>query len=149
MSDPILGPGFTVPLRALDIDLLIVGIEVGVPDGSSLLRDLVVDADFLEEWRADEIHVLPWDGPETHHGQHGEGAHCATVVIARDAIDGGVELRWDIGVAAVGGEARAAGVVVLPDREESLLIADVEDSRVVEVVEALIEFLGAAESGDQ
>ena len=58
MRDPVLSIRLTVQSSALDIDILVLRVEVDVPDRRRFVGLLVLDADFLEEGRGDEIHIL-------------------------------------------------------------------------------------------
>lgn len=58
MLYPILSIRLSIQLRALDVDILVLGVEVDVADGGSLAGELVGEGDFFEEGRGDEIDVL-------------------------------------------------------------------------------------------
>lgn len=103
---------------------------------------------FAEEGRGEEVDVLACDGEETHHGEAAKGAHGA-VVVAGDAGEGGVEEGGDVSVHPVGAQRRATCVVELEHGQEGLLVAHVEKTAFVEVLEALGEELDAAHRGDE
>ena len=86
MVDPILRIRLTFQCGALNVNVLVRSIKIDVPDGCSLARELVGDADLLEEGRRDNfavlacaiyasqtlleqltIHVLAWVGEDAHH----------------------------------------------------------------------------------
>ena len=141
MIDPVFGIRHAVEHRALNVEVLIRGVEVDVAHPRRLARQGVRDADLLEEGWYDQVNVLARVGEEAHHGEGDEGAHGAAVVVAREAVRGRGEEGGDVEVGALGREARPAGVVVLEHRQEGGLVADVGDVLVVEVVETADEGL--------
>lgn len=126
MRKPVLRPSFAIQLSALNVNRLVAGIEVDVADSGHVPGDCVCDAHFLEVGWSDQVDVLTWDWPKTHHAQHNEGTHRSAVIVACDTHDGIVELRRDIEVAVLGGQRGPAGVVELIHGQESLLVAHVE-----------------------
>lgn len=58
MRDPVPCVRLTVQSRALDIDVLVLRVEVDVSDRGRFVGLLVLDADFLEEGRGDEVYIL-------------------------------------------------------------------------------------------
>lgn len=88
--------------------------------------------------------------PDAHHGQAGEAAHGAAVVVAGDADDGVIELGRDVEVRYFGRDGGASGVVGEVDSQEGLFVADVEEIVcVVQVLHAVREGFWAAESRDK
>jgi len=112
MTQPILRIRLPIQCRTLNIHILILFIEVLVYNRSFFAGELVGDGDGLKERGCDEVDVLAGVGEDAHHGEGGEGAHGARVVVAGDAADGAVEVAGDVAVRAEAGEGGAAGVVV-------------------------------------
>lgn len=147
VRDPAPGPRLSVERRALDVLGLVRRVKVDHPDDGPLAVP-GPELDLAEEGRREEVHVLPGHGEEAHHGQPGKRPHGA-VVVARDPREGGVEQAGDVPVRPVRAEPGAPGVVELEHRQEGLLVAHVDDARLVEVVEPLGEELGPAHGADE
>jgi len=58
MRDPVPRVRLTIQSRTLNIYILVLRVEVDVSDRGRFAGLLVFDADFLEEGRGDEIHIL-------------------------------------------------------------------------------------------
>ena len=85
----------------------------------------------------------------TKHRERDEAAHRARVVIPRDADDGRVELAGNIRVRPLRALGRSPSVMVLVDRQKGLLVTNVQQARLVQIVQAVHERLRAAERRDQ
>ncbi|KAI7514910.1 glycoside hydrolase family 92 protein [Hortaea werneckii] len=144
VRQPILPIRLPIQRGALNIKILIPGIEIAIPHRRLLPCDGIGNTPFLEEGRRDKIDVLARVGEESHHGQRDEGSHSAAVVVAGDADERGVEEPRDVVVRSFCALPRPTRVVVLEHRQEALLVADVEKSAFVEVVEPLDELVGSA-----
>ena len=149
MPDPILRVRYPVERSALYINIAIRNIKAHVPDRRRLARQRALHAHAFEKRRRDQIHVLAWVGEKPHHRKCGKRAQRAAVVVAGESAVGVAELGGDVGVGTLCAEGGTAGVVVLEDGEEGGFVADVNETRVMEVVEAFDECGGAAEGGYQ
>lgn len=145
----ILGVSEPVQRRVLDIEIGVGGIEVDVADGRCVAGLSVGDVDFREEGWGDEVEVLAGVGEDAHHGEGDEGAHGTGIVVAGYADQSGVELGWDVGMDSVRGPSWSAGVVVLVDCQESLLVADVQQAGFMEIVKSTDKLLIATKECDQ
>lgn len=65
MLDPVFGVRLSIQLGALDVDVLVVGVEVDIANGSFLAGELVGERNFFEEGRCDEVDVLAGVGEDT------------------------------------------------------------------------------------
>src|ERR1700761_773311 len=126
MAEPVLGIRFSVQRRFLDVDVLVTRVEIAIPDGGLLTRDLVRHTHFLEEWRCDEVYVLPGIRKCPHHRQRHERPHGSTIVVPWYAGSRGVKLAGDVVMDAFGALARSAGVVVEIDWKKCLLVSYVQ-----------------------
>lgn len=125
VADPILRVRPPIQGRALDVYVPVRRVEVDVADRGGFVGLGVRDAHGFEERGHDEVDVLARVGEQAHHGEDGEGAHGAGIVVPGQPAVGCVERGRYVTVGAEGREGGAAGVVVLEDREEDGLIADV------------------------
>lgn len=64
MLDPILSVRLSIQLRALDVDVLVVGVEVDVANRGFFAGELVGEGNFFEEGRDDEVDVLAGVGKD-------------------------------------------------------------------------------------
>lgn len=62
MRQPRLCPGLAVERGALDVNVLVGGVETFALDGCLVSCDGVLEADLLHEWRVNEVHVLAGNG---------------------------------------------------------------------------------------
>ena len=136
MLEPILRVRLTVVRRVLDVDILVLGVKVDCCDYRCLTRLRACDVHRGEEWHADQIHVLPGDGEDAHHGPDSEGAHSTGVVIAGDTDQGCIELAGDVGVHRFSGKAGPLEVMELEAGKEGLFVADVHKILCVKIVQA-------------
>lgn len=147
MRDPALGPRLPIQGRPLNVLGLIGRIEIQHAND----RPLAVprpQLDLTEKGRRQQIHILTRHGEESHHGKRREGAHSA-VVVAGDARPRGVEQARNVLVGPVRAETGPSCVMELEDGEERLLVAHVDDARLVEVLKALRKQLLTAHGLDQ
>lgn len=147
--DPIVGKGLPIQSRTLDVDILIRRVEIDVADRGHIARELVRGADLLEKRRRDEVDVLARVRKRPHHRQSYKAPHTAAVVVARDACGRCVELAGDVGVDALCGLGGTAGIVVLEDGQEVLLVSLVSEAALLEIIKTAHKSRGAAEGGDQ
>lgn len=92
MSNPVLRPRLAIQLDTLDIDRLVAGVEIHVPNRGCFTSHGIFDTHFLEVGGRNQVDILSGNRPETHHTQHHKGAHGTAIVISGDTGDGGVEL---------------------------------------------------------
>lgn len=149
MRKPVLRPSPAVQLGSLNVNGVVAGIEVDIADSGHLSGNWVSDAHFLEVGRGDQVNILAWNWPYTHHAQHHEGTHRSAVVIPCDTGGCSVELRGDVKMAVLGGESRSAGVVELEHGQKCLLVAHVEQSGLVEEYQAAGKLFWPSELFDQ
>jgi len=131
VGDPVLGPRLAVQLGALDVNWPIAGVEVYIANGCNLAGNGVGDAYFLEVRRSKEVNILSWNRPQTHHAQHHERAHSATVIVACDPGGGGVKLRRNVEVAIFGRKRGTSGIVELVNGQKGLLVTHVKQAWLV------------------
>lgn len=150
MGEPVLGVGYAVEGRTLDVNVLVFGIEVDVSNCCGFSREFVGDAHFLEKGRRDEVDVLARVGKYAHHGQCGETAHGSAIVVAGNSAIRVVELRWDVGVCSLCALTGSPGVMILIHGKEGLFVAEVEQSGIlVQIVQTVDKCLRAAHELDE
>ena len=150
MRQPTLRPLFSIQRRALDVNILVAGIKIDTLYRRRLARVRVRDADFLEEWRNDEIDVLAAHGVQAHHGKSSEGAHGAGVIITGNTIQGIVERGGNVLVGVVGRQTRTSGEVEQEEKKIGLFVTHVQKSfRIVQVLQTLDKCLWSAEGRNE
>lgn len=75
VRDPVLGVLLSVERGTLDVNILVVCVEVDVPDRGCLAGDGMRKVDLREEGRHDKIDILSAHRPHSHHGQRAERGH--------------------------------------------------------------------------
>lgn len=149
MVNPVLSVGLSVKGSALDVDVVVLGIEVDVADLGSLSSDRALDLYGFKERRNDKVDILAGVGEKTHHAHSNKGSHGATIIVTGKTSWGRGEELGDVEVAALGRQSRATSVVVLEDCQESGLVANVGDTLVVEEVKTAAELVGTTVQSNQ
>lgn len=67
MINPVLRIWLSIQSCGLDVDVLVRGIEVHVPDCGCFAGERRGDGDALKVGWDDKVHVLAWVGEEPHH----------------------------------------------------------------------------------
>ena len=137
MVDPILGVVLSVQRRRLDVDVLVGGIEVQVPNRCRLVSQGVSDRNALEIWRGDKVDVLTRIREQSHHRECNEGAHGSAIVVSRKTSIRRSEEPWDVEVRPKSRKSGPASVVILEHCQKCWLVSNIGDILIVKEVEAL------------
>lgn len=103
----------------------------------------------MEEWRGDEVDILPRIGEQAHHRHGHEGAHGAGVVVARQPAGSRGEVGRDVIVSSASGLGWSAGIVVLVHGQESGLVPNIRDLIVVHIIQSTDERRWPPQEGDE
>lgn len=91
MSNPILCIHHAIQLSALNVDVLVLFIEIGVMYSSSGVCKLIGNGYGREKGRNNKVDILAWVWEETKHAEEREGCHATGIVVAWKSGGCGVE----------------------------------------------------------
>lgn len=141
MPNPRLGPRFTIYRCLLNVHILVCRVEVDRADCCRLTRHGVLDANFLEKRRIDEINILSGHREQSHNGEEEKCSHGSRVIIAGKPSVSVIERRWNVLVNSFRRQARPTGVVIEVNRQEDWFVGNVCQAALVKKVEARNEFI--------